>query len=64
MRNWKTSFFGGLLAASMALSQFGVKIGRVGQGDYVGLAQVIAAVGMGWAAKDKNVTGGTVQNDQ
>ena len=61
MKNWKTTLFGILLGLSTALSQYGVKIGHVGQGDYLGLVQVIAAIGLGASAKDGNPTGtGTV----
>lgn len=52
MTNWKTTIFGAILAISMGLSQYGVKIGHVGTGDYGGLAGVLAAIGLGATSKD------------
>lgn len=54
MKNWKTTMFGVLQAA--ALGYAGVKTGN--PEFFVGAA---AALGQGLAAKDANVTGGTVQ---
>jgi hypothetical protein len=61
MKNWRTTLFGAILGITMAMSQYGIKIGHVGQGDYLGLIQVAAAILLGGSAKDKNVTGGSIQ---
>lgn len=61
MKNWKTSLWGGFLAILLGLQTYGVKIGHVGNGDYLGLVTAVAAAGLGLSAKDNNVTGGTVQ---
>lgn len=61
MKNWKTTVFGFILAALVGLQTYGVKIGHVGQGDYIGLATAVAAAGLGASSKDNNVTGGTVR---
>ena len=61
MKNWKTNLWGGLLAVLLGLQTYGVKIGHVGQGDFVGLATAIAAGGLGLSSKDNNVTGGSIR---
>lgn len=61
MKNWKTTLWGGLLAILLGLQTYGVKIGHVGNGDYVGLATAIAAGALGVSSKDNNVTGGDVK---
>lgn len=60
-KNWKTNLFGGLLAVVMSLQTYGVKVGHVGQGDFLGLSTAIFAGLLGLSAKDSNVTGGTVK---
>jgi len=46
---------------SLGLQNYGVKVGHVGQGDYIGLATAVAAAAFGASSKDNNVTGGTVR---
>lgn len=56
MKNWKTTI-GGLLMT------IGLALGQAEELKYVGLVlQGIGGLLLGWAAKDNNVTGGTVQN--
>ena len=61
MKNWKTTVFGLILAGLLGLQNYGVKLGHVGQGDYIGLATAVAAAAFGASSKDNNVTGGTVR---
>ncbi len=54
--SWKTTLFGLILGATAVLGQYGVKLGKVGNGDYLGLVQAIAAMGLGASARDNKVT--------
>lgn len=62
MKNWKTTTFGILAALPSLLQAFGLhSFGHFGS---VSVDQALAGVGvlgLGYLAKDKNVTGGTVQ---
>ena len=52
MKNWKTTLAGLVLAVLGGLQLYGVKIGHVGSGDYVGLLQTIVGLALGVYAKD------------
>lgn len=60
--SWKTTLWGAILAMTMGASQYGITVGKVGKGDYLGLAQVVSAAMLGLSSKDKDVTGGKRQN--
>ena len=59
-KNWLTSLFGVLAGVPAILHQSGVTVGHLGGGDYLSLLSAIGIAGLGLAAKDNNVTGGTV----
>jgi hypothetical protein len=52
--SWKTTLFGGILATLLGLQTYGVKIGHVGNGDFVGLATAVAAGALGASSRDHN----------
>lgn len=59
-KNWLTTMFGLLAGVPVLLHQSGVTVGHLGSGDWL---QAISGIGialLGLAAKDKNVTGGTI----
>jgi len=60
MKNWKTTLFGVLAALPSFLHGAGVHVGHVGQGDWLTFVQGLLVAGLGLAAKDSNVTGGSV----
>lgn len=62
MKNWKTTVFGILAAVPTLLHVVGVQgIGHIGAVSIDQAAAAIGALFLGFYAKDKNVTGGTVQ---
>ncbi len=54
--SWRTTLFGLILGAVGVAQQYGIKVGRVGNGDWLGLAGTMAAVGLGASARDNKVT--------
>lgn len=59
MANWKTTLFGLITAAGLFMqSQSGILV-KIGE-----ILSIAGAAGTGLVAKDKNVTGGTKQNDK
>ncbi len=56
MKSWRTTLFGVLLAIAGGLQQYGVHVGKVGNGDYLGLVQVVSALGLGMSARDNKVS--------
>lgn len=59
-KNWKTTLFGALAGAPQFLQAFGL----VSNPRAVLIANLLSAIGvlgLGFSAKDSNVTGGTVQ---
>ncbi len=57
MKNWKTTFLGTLAAALFFLNQSGVKVGHVGNTDFIALGAAVAGAATAASAKDKDVTG-------
>ncbi len=55
-RSWKTTLFGVILGIVGAAQQYGIKVGHVGNGDWLGLAGIVSAVGLGASARDNNVS--------
>ena len=62
MKNWKTSLLGVLAGLPMLLHGAGVSVGHIGDGDWLTFVQGLLVAGVGLAAKDHDVTGGTRQN--
>lgn len=61
--NWKTGLFGILSAVPYILHGIGIAgIGHLGTGSFDQLIGAIGALGLGYYAKDKNVTGGNTLN--
>ncbi len=60
MKNWKTTLVGTIFAILTFLGGSGVKVGHVGNTDFVAIATAAAAAALGAVSKDNNVTGGTV----
>jgi hypothetical protein len=61
--SWKTSLFAFLAALPQFLAASGVHIpGHVGSVTVVQAISSIGLLGLGWFAKDHNVTGGTEVN--
>ena len=54
--SWRTSIFGILLGLIAVAQQYGIKVGKVGNGDWLGLAGAAAAVGLGASARDNGVS--------
>ena len=63
MANWKTALFGGILSITTLAHGVGITIGHIGSVDVVTAAGAVAALFMGFYAKDKNVTGGNTPNN-
>lgn len=61
MKNWKTTLAGAIFGLLLLLQQQGVKIGHIGDGDWLGVSVAAAAAVAGYVAKDKSVTGGTIK---
>ena len=60
-KSWKTSLMGVLAGLPMLLHGAGVSIGHVGTGDWITFLQGLFVAGIGLAAKDHDVTGGSIQ---
>lgn len=56
MTNWKTTLAGIVLAASTYAQQAGIKVGHIGSADFVSAAGSIAALLLGFYAKDTSPT--------
>jgi hypothetical protein len=54
--SWRTTLFGFIFAAISIAGQYGVKVGRVGNGDWLGLAQAVAMGGLAASARDNKVS--------
>ena len=64
--NWKTTLFGvlaGIAQITPVLTGEGIHVGHWGGSDFLQIGGGIATLLLGLYAKDKNVTGGTIQND-
>lgn len=61
--NWKPTFFGILAGVCTILTEQGVGIVPIGKSNLVALIGAISIFLLGFFAKSKEVTGGTVQND-
>lgn len=59
-KNWLTTLFGLLAGVPAILHTSGVNIGHLGSGDWLSFISGIGMLGIGAAAKDSNVSGGTV----
>ena len=57
MKNWKTTLFGCLAAIMIAVAP----LIQTGQIDWKAVIVAALVAGLGFVAKDSNVTGGTVQ---
>lgn len=58
MKNWKTTLFGTLAGAPMLAQQLGLATSPKAVA-IANLLGAIGVIGLGWSAKDNNVTGGT-----
>lgn len=58
MKNWKTTILGTLAGFLLFLSSSGVKVGRIGNTDVLGVLAPAAIALTAALAKDHDVTGG------
>ena len=56
-KNWKTTLLGTMAAVLFFLNQSGVKVGKVGDSDFIALGAAVAGAAAAATAKDKDVTG-------